>query len=112
MIKKRKMTWGLVLGMALMLLTPAGGRAEELFDSKAAGIHLQRGLTFYYQDRFQNAIREFEAAAMINPDDVRASYYLGYTYYRLRDMRKAQEAFDQAYQVSPDYSPFPEPSAK
>ena len=108
MSKKHIMT----LGLTFMLLAPAGAWAEELFDRNAAEIHFQKGLRFYYEDQHRKAMRELETAIMINPDDVRAFYFLGYTYYRLRDMQKAQEAFDQAYRMNPEYSPLPAAPAK
>ncbi len=94
----------------MLLLLPAGAWAETLFDEKAADTQFQNGLNFHYQGQYQQAIQHFEAATMINPDDPRPYYFLGYAYYQLRNMQKAQEAFEQAYQTNPDYSPQPIPA--
>lgn len=93
--------------MALVLLTPAGVWAEELFDLDASRTHFQKGLHHYFQTQYQDAVREFQETLRFNPDDARGYYFLGYSYYQLREMQKAQEAFEQAYQMNPQYSPIP-----
>lgn len=100
----------MTLGILLMLLAPSGAWAEELFDRAAAERYFQEGLKAHYQGRYQEAVRRFETAIQINPDDARPYYFLGYSYYRLRELGKAQDAFEQVYQVNPDYSPLPSPS--
>ena len=93
--------------LALVLLAPTGTWAEELFDLNASEAHFQKGLQYYFQNHYPTAIPEFQEAVRINPDDARSYYFLGYSYYRLGEMEKAQEAFDQAYQLNPQYSPIP-----
>jgi len=95
--------------MTLALLVPIGLWAEELFDLNAAQAHFQQGLQYYFQKQYPDAIHEFEETVKINPDDARGYYFLGYSYYQLREMEKAQEAFDQAYQLNPQYTPIPNP---
>jgi Flp pilus assembly protein TadD len=99
----KKMVWV----MTLVLLVPTGLGAEELFDLHAAEAHVQKGLQHYFQKQYVDAIREFQETLNINPDDVRSYYFLGYSYYQLREMEKAQQAFDQAYRLNPQYTPIP-----
>ena len=93
--------------MILVLLVPTGLWAEELFDLNAAEAHFQKGLQYYFQKQYPAGIREFEETLRINPDDARGYYFLGYSYYQLREMGKAQEAFDEAYRLNPQYTPIP-----
>lgn len=93
--------------LAFVLLAPTGAWTEELFDLNASQAHFQSGLQYYFQSQYPAAIHEFQEALSINPDDARSYYFLGYAYYRLRELEKAQEAFDQAYQLNPQYSPIP-----
>lgn len=93
--------------LAWVLLAPPSALAEELFDLNASQTHFQNGLQYYFQNQYPAAIQEFEEALGFNPDDARSYYFIGYAYYRLGEMEKAQEAFDQAYQLNPQYSPIP-----
>ncbi len=93
--------------LAFVLLAPTGAWTEELFDLNASQTHFQNGLQYYFQSQYPAAIHEFQEALSINPDDARSYYFLGYAYYRLGELEKAQEAFDQAYQLNPQYSPIP-----
>jgi tetratricopeptide (TPR) repeat protein len=97
----------IIWGLVLLLLVPAGVWSEELFDLNASKIHFQKGLHYYFQKQYPAAVREFQETLRINPDDARSCYFLGYSYYQLREMQKAQEAFEQAYQMNPQYSPIP-----
>jgi tetratricopeptide (TPR) repeat protein len=99
----KKMVWI----MTLVLLVPTGLWAEELFDLNAAQTHFQKGLQHYFQKQYPDAIQEFQETISINPDDARSYYFLGYSYYQLREMEKAGEAFDQAYRLNPQYTPIP-----
>ena len=101
----KKMVWV----MTLILLAATGSWAEELFDLNAAESHFQKGLQYYFQKQYPAAIQEFGETVEINPDDVRGYYFLGYSYYQLQKMEKAQEAFDQAYQLNSQYTPITNP---
>jgi Tfp pilus assembly protein PilF len=99
----KKMFWI----MTLILLAPTGSWAEELFDLNTAETHFQKGLQYYFQKQYPAAIQEFDETVVTNPDDARAYYFLGYSYYQLQEMEKAQQAFDQAYQLNSLYTPIP-----
>lgn len=84
--------------------------ADELFDTKAAAEHTEKGIEHLKGKDLDAAIREFEESVAINPD-AEAYYYLGYTYY-LRgktgngESRKlSRENFDKAYELNPNFSP-------
>jgi tetratricopeptide (TPR) repeat protein len=99
--------------LTLALMFPAGPWAQEnLFDRSAAETHFQKGLQYYFQGQYTDAIQEFDESLKVNPDDARSYYFLGYAYYQLRDLEKAQEAFDLAYQANPQYTPIPRATAQ
>src|ERR1700752_4031397 len=89
--------------LSLMLGGPAA--ADELFDTKAADAHFQEGLKLYFKQQYEAANKEFEEAIKINPDDAKAYYFIGYSYYKLKNMPKAMETFEQAYRLDKRYSP-------
>lgn len=93
--------------LALLFALPSIGGAEGLFDQQASQEHFQKGLRHYFQQHYQPAATEFEEAIHINPDDARAYYFLGYSYYRLGQFQQARAAFEQAYEMDPQYSPIP-----
>ncbi len=101
----------LIAVLAFMVTAPTPGPAEEeLFDTQAATQHLDQGISYLKAKNFDSAIKEFEAAADINPD-AEAYYYLGYAYYLKgrtgdRESRsKSREYFDQVYEIDPNFSP-------
>jgi tetratricopeptide (TPR) repeat protein len=64
-------------------------------------------LNLYYQKQFVSAIQEFKTAISINPENVKAHYYLGYTFYKMGDFTAAFKRFETAYQINRAYTPIP-----
>src|SRR6185436_18243475 len=96
-------------GMGIFCLMMAGSAAaDELFDTKAADAHFQEGLKLYFKQQYEAANKEFEEAIKINPDNAKAYYFIGYSYYKLKNMPKAMETFEQAYHLDQRYSPIPQ----
>jgi tetratricopeptide (TPR) repeat protein len=92
----------------LGLLTGGSAAADELFDTKAADVHFQEGLKLYFKERYEDAIKEFEEAVEIDPENAKAYYHIGYSYYKLKNMPKAMETFEQTYRLNQRYSPIPQ----
>ncbi|HET6465565.1 MAG TPA: tetratricopeptide repeat protein [Nitrospiria bacterium] len=103
-----RMAWAVLL-MAVTAFSPVF--ADELFDSNAATQHFNAGLDLYFKQNYKDAIKEFEAAAEIDPENANAYYFMGYSYYKLKDMKKAREVFEQAYEADTKYSPLRKSSA-
>ncbi len=84
--------------------------AEELFDTKAATQHTQKGIEHLREKDLDAAIKEFEESIAINPD-AEAYYFLGYTYYLKgktgdgESRKRSKENFDKAYELNPNFSP-------
>ncbi len=102
----------LAIGAVLVAGIPAFGLAadEELFDTKAAAAHLEKGVTYLKDKKYDAAIKELDEAASINPD-AEAYYYLGYAYYMkgkkgdAESRKKSIECFDKAYELNPRFTP-------
>jgi len=83
---------------------------EELFDTKAAAAHVEKGITHLKEKKYDAAIKELEEAVTINPD-AEAYYYLGYAYYMkgrkgdAESRKKSVECFDKAYELNPSFTP-------
>ena len=96
-------------GITILCLLLGGlAAADELFDTKAADAHFQEGINLYFKQQYEDANKEFEEAIKINPDDAKAYYFIGYSYYKLKNMPKAMETFEQAYHLDQRYSPIPQ----
>ena len=104
----RSAVW--IFCIALMCSPLAALAQEDLFDSKAASEHMEKGVAHLKAKKIDAAISEFEASAEINPD-AEAYYFLGYAYYlkgRAGDAesrRLSREYFDEAYAIEPNFSP-------
>jgi tetratricopeptide (TPR) repeat protein len=71
----------------------------SLYDSAATCF--TRGLTYYDQGRWQEAIKAFERATLAEPDYELAYFALGITYSRLEFWEKALASFAKAVALNP-----------
>ncbi len=95
----------LALGIVWSLIWLGSAGAQELFDRRSAEAAFNRGVTLYHQQRYRDAVTQFERAAGIDPEYAPPLYFMGYALYKLQQMHAAQEAFDRAYQVDRHYTP-------
>jgi len=100
-----------VLAFVLMLAPAVGRSAEELFDTKAATQHTEKGIAHLKAKNYDAAAKEFEESSAIYPD-AEAFYYLGYAYYMKgkisndgESRKKSMENFDKAYELNPNFTP-------
>jgi tetratricopeptide (TPR) repeat protein len=101
----------LVLAGTLIVSASAALAAEELFDTKAAAQHKEKGVALLQQKNYRAAVKEFEEASTIEPD-AEAFYYLGYAYYmdakttdNEQSRKLSMENFQKAYDIDPNYTP-------
>lgn len=75
-------------------------------DPKNAELYYRRGNTFYYLEKFKDAILDFQTAVLLNEKNAVYHNILGETYLRLdsADSRSAMEHFDKAIQINGNYS--------
>ena len=70
----------------------------------SAATFFSRGLTYYDQGRWYEAIEAFEKAALVEPDYALAYFGLGITYSRLEFWEKALDSFAKTVTLSPSYA--------
>jgi tetratricopeptide (TPR) repeat protein len=107
----RALLGGVIIAALAFACLPATAVAEEeLFDTKAAAAHIEKGIHLLKAKKTDAAIQEFEEAVAAAPE-AEAYYLLGYAYYLKSktgddDARqKSIENFDMAYQINPNFSP-------
>jgi len=82
-------------------------------DAGAAQTHIDAGLSAFRKKRFGAARQHFEQAVAADPTSAAATFYLGYTIYKIAepkrpfhpDKQKAAELFAKAYQLDPTFKP-------
>lgn len=96
--------------MSLIVLQGTGFAEEDLFDTKAASVHSEKGISSLKTRDYDAAVNELEEALSIAPD-AETYYYLGYAYYMkgksgdVESRKKSIENFDKAYELDPRFTP-------
>jgi tetratricopeptide (TPR) repeat protein len=99
-----------IVFLALLLVTLTANAADELFDTKAASEHIDKGIAYLKENNFDAAINEFDESASISPE-AEPYYYLGYTYYLksrkgdIESRKLSLDNFDKAYEIDPNFTP-------
>ena len=103
------------------LLAPAAQEppAAPAASSASVDSHIDAGLAAFKKKRFRQAEIEFRQAVDADPNNAAATWYLGYTYYKIAEPRrpfdpgkqKAAELFAKAYQLDPQFRPAWSPSS-
>jgi tetratricopeptide (TPR) repeat protein len=114
---------------AMLLSTLLGPTAQEPPAAPAAApaaqsagsvdSHIDAGLAAFKKKRFRQAEIEFRQAVDADPNSAAATWYLGYTYYKMAepkrpfhpDKQKAADLFAKAYQLDPQFRPAWSPSS-
>ena len=103
----------LILQILLLFSSPASQALaeEDLFDTKAAAMYREQGLSALKHKNYDAAIAAFEELVAALPD-AEAYYLLGYAYYLKgkktgdqESRESAAENFGQVYQIDPRFSP-------
>jgi tetratricopeptide (TPR) repeat protein len=103
---------GLIIVLALLSFAavPLFSAEEDLFDSKTAKEHLEKGLSYLKARNYRSAVTALEES-IANSPDADAYYYLGYAYYLIgrsgdaESRKKSIECFDKAYELNPAFTP-------
>jgi tetratricopeptide (TPR) repeat protein len=109
---------------AILLSTLLGPSAQEppapapAAASASVDSHIDAGLAAFKKKRFRQAEIHFRQAVDADPNNAAATWYLGYTYYKMAepkrpfhpDKQKAADLFAKAYQLDPLFRPVWSPS--
>jgi tetratricopeptide (TPR) repeat protein len=110
---------------AILLSTLLGPSAQEppapapAASSASVDSHIDAGLAAFKKKRFRQAEIHFRQAVDADPNNAAATWYLGYTYYKMAepkrpfhpDKQKAADLFAKAYQLDPLFKPVWSPSS-
>ncbi len=88
--------------LACLMLCASTAVAQEPLDPQAYDLSISKGLIRFSNGQYSDAERLFRAALAANPDDSRASFYLGQTLIRLKRPEVAQEIFQRLLRKNPD----------
>jgi tetratricopeptide (TPR) repeat protein len=80
--------------------TPEGGE-RTLSDAE---ILMKKGDGYYFNDRHNEAVREYTAALAADPRSAGAHRNRGYAWLALRETEKAKADFDRAVEIAPDFA--------
>src|SRR5207244_13101815 len=69
--------------------------------SKKADVHLERGSEYLEKELYSQAVSEFQQAILMDPKSFSGFYNLGLTYWKLRNVDLATEAFQKALRINP-----------
>jgi tetratricopeptide (TPR) repeat protein len=106
----KKYILALIVFLALGSVTLTAYAVDELFDTKAAAEHIDKGIAYLKAKNFDSAVKEFDESASISPE-AEPFYYLGYAYYLKsrngdKESRKLSlENFQKAYDIDPNFTP-------
>ena len=92
---------------------PAPAPAARAATAESPDAHIDAGLAAFKKKRFRQAEVEFRKALDADPQSAAATWYLGYTYYKMAepkrpfhpDKQKAAELFAKAYELDPQFKP-------
>jgi hypothetical protein len=96
---------------------PAATPQETVSAAPAGGgdvqTHIDAGLSAFRKRRFGAARQHFEQAVAADPTSAAATFYLGYTIYKIAepkrpfhpDKQRAADLFAKAYELDPQFKP-------
>jgi tetratricopeptide (TPR) repeat protein len=90
------------LGSAILVLA-----VVLTFSSVCMAQDLSKAYSLYYQGKMKEAIKIMEDYVTEHPD-ARVLYFIGYSYYELKNMKMARKYFEEAYLIDPNFTPMPE----
>jgi tetratricopeptide (TPR) repeat protein len=71
-------------------------------DGNSSDVHLYRGVYYYKQKKYDEAIKELEQAIGLNDQNAYAYYYAGMAYYRSGNGQKAAEDLKIFIKLAPN----------
>ena len=75
--------------------------SERKTEIRLALEHMQRGLEFYYKEEYELSLKEYEKVTTLVPTFSIAYARLGSIYYKLGDLEKARENWEQSLELDP-----------
>jgi len=106
MMERKSLRWAVVIqciyGLLCVIEPSIAWAQAQPEGATEATVFVDRGLVAYQDKKFEEALKEFQEASRLNPENVDALYYQGLTYVALGRTGDAQAVLDKARQMRPD----------
>jgi len=103
--RNRQILATVIISLAATLLVSCAGSPDAVERSLSeADILLKKGDGYYFNDRYDEAIREYTLAAAADPGSAAVYRNRAYAWLALREMEKAREDFDRAVKIAPGFA--------
>jgi tetratricopeptide (TPR) repeat protein len=90
------------LGSAILILA-----LVLAFSSVSMAQDLSKAYSLYFQGKMKEAIKIMEEYVAEHPD-AKVLYFIGYSYYELKNWKMARKYFEEAYLIDPNFTPIPQ----
>nr|MCR5047191.1 tetratricopeptide repeat protein [Treponema sp.] len=88
------------LDLAVNIYSEILSSKSQLNDTVLSVIHKHRGMAFFAQNKYDQALEDFEKSVKFGKDNFRSLYYMGIVYGVTSQNEKAIEAFTQSLSVN------------
>ncbi|MBQ9626510.1 MAG: (p)ppGpp synthetase [Treponema sp.] len=88
------------LDLAVNIYSEILSSSSQLNDTVLSVIHKHRGMAFFAQNKYQEALDDFEKSANYGKDNFRSIYYMGIVYGVTGQNEKALEAFTKSLEIN------------
>src|SRR5262245_35348625 len=77
-------------------------QSGELSDQEAAAAFHNRGVAYYHKKEYDCAIKDYDQATRLNPNDSDSFYRRGLTHFEKHEYDRAIQDLDQTLKLKPD----------
>ena len=88
------------LDLAVTIYSDILNSKSQLNDNVLSVIHKHRGMAFFAQNKYKEALEDFEKSANFGKDNFRSIYYMGIVYGVTGQNEKALEAFTKSLELN------------
>lgn len=88
------------LDLAVTIYSDILNSKSQLNDNVLSVIHKHRGMAFFAQNKYKEALEDFEKSATFGKDNFRSIYYMGIVYSVTGQNEKALEAFTKSLELN------------
>ena len=81
------------------------GEFVQQYPSEHPDVYFQRGYSFFYLEKYKNAIIDFKKSMELDGNNYEVAYAMGRTYVQLKNNEAALISFTKALQLNPNHAP-------
>ena len=88
------------LDLAVSVYSEIISSGEKMNDTVLSVIHKHRGMAFFAQNKYKDALADYEKSASLGKDNFRSIYYMGIVHSVMGDEEKALEDFTKSLEIN------------